>query len=54
MRDGFPSIVAIAAMIIAMLTARPLLGNFEQAFKRLGVEAHGSDHPSNDPHPSAN
>ena len=28
-------IVAIAAMIIAMLTARPLLGNFEQAFQYI-------------------
>ena len=28
-------IVAISAMIIAMLTARPLLGNFEQAFQYI-------------------
>ena len=28
-------LVAIAAMIIAMLTARPLLGNFEQAFQYI-------------------
>ena len=28
-------IVAIAAMIIATLTARPLLGNFEQAFQYI-------------------
>ncbi len=28
-------IVAIAAMIIAMLTARPLVGNFEQAFQYI-------------------